>query len=69
MSDSESTIAQPTPGEAAGQGQGELSTTKKAGLTTAMTSSQLVQMVPFGAGIAVTLPIAHDVKLHRDVAT
>lgn len=26
-------------------------------------------MIPFGAGISVSLPIADDLSLHRDVAT
>lgn len=26
-------------------------------------------MIPFGAGISVSLPIADDLGLHRDVAT
>ncbi|UPL03529.1 hypothetical protein LCI18_014463 [Fusarium solani-melongenae] len=71
MTDSENTAVdvEPTEGHAPGQEQGELSTSQRAELIAAMTSIQLVQMIPFGAGIAATLPIADDLKLHRDVAT
>ncbi|CAH0022526.1 unnamed protein product [Clonostachys rhizophaga] len=79
MTSTETTVAEPARNDAAGQGQAELSTAaKKAELIAAMTSIQLMQviiyrpealMIPFGAGIAATLPIADDLKLHRDVAT
>ncbi|CAI6095988.1 unnamed protein product [Clonostachys chloroleuca] len=68
MTSTETTGAEPARNDAPGQGQAELSTAKKVELIAAMTSIQLVQMIPFGAGIAATLPIADDLKLHRDVA-
>ncbi|KAK7219525.1 hypothetical protein V2G26_007528 [Clonostachys chloroleuca] len=68
MTSTETTGAEPARNDAPSQGQAELSTAKKVELIAAMTSIQLVQMIPFGAGIAATLPIADDLKLHRDVA-
>uniref|UniRef100_A0A8H7NHS9 Major facilitator superfamily (MFS) profile domain-containing protein n=1 Tax=Bionectria ochroleuca TaxID=29856 RepID=A0A8H7NHS9_BIOOC len=69
MTSTETTAAEPAQNDAPGQRQAESSTAKKVELIAAMTSIQLVQMIPFGAGIAATLLIADDLKLHRDVAT